>query len=178
MKNFIKYSIIVVILVLMVIGAVKFIKNDYRNYTKEDIKTDMLQVRAKARLEFEKYHVNNENGLIGEKIDNAEYGISEEGNFFKWTKDTLSKLGLSENLLKDDEYYIVNYDTEEVIYSAGVVWEDGNTLFRLSEIEKAEEEATQEEQVEQTENVIANEIQEKSGEEEVADDREGKKEAE
>ena len=136
MKHFIKYSLAVIFIIIIIVAAVHIIRNAYKTYTNEEIETEMLQVRAKAQLEFEKYHVDNENGLKGEKIENSEYGIEEEGNFFKWTKETLTELGLEQNLLKDGEYYIVNYDTEEVIYSTGIKDEDGKEYHKLSEIEE------------------------------------------
>ena len=155
MRHFIKYTLAVVIIVAIIVTIVHFARTDYKNYTNEEIETEMLQIRAKARLEFEKYHIDNENGLIGEKIVNQEYGIEEEGNFFKWTKEILEKLGLTQNLLKDDEYYIVNYDTEDVIFSSGIKYKDGNIYYRLSELEKAKEESNK---ANETANEIVNNV--------------------
>ena len=132
MKNFIKYSLVVIVIAIAVVVAVHFIKIDYKNSSIEDMKTEMLQVQAKAKLEFEKYHINKDNGLKGEKIENSEYEIVEEGNFYKWTKETLEEVGLMQSLIKEDEYYLINYDTEEVIYVA----EDEK--HKLSEIEQEE----------------------------------------
>ena len=92
----------------------------------------MLQIQAKAKLELEKYHLNKENGLKGEKIENAEFEITEEGNFYKWTKETLEEIGLMQTLIKEDEYYLINYDSEEVIYVTK------NEKIKLSEIDKEE----------------------------------------
>ena len=37
--------------------------------------------------------------------------------------------------IKDDEFYIVNYETSEVIYSEGYTDLDKNTVYKLSEMQ-------------------------------------------
>ncbi len=132
MKNFIKYTLVVIIIAALVAVATHFMKDEYAKNTNEDLKTEMLQVQAKVRLEFEKFHVNKENGLKGEKIENSEYGIEEDGEFYKWTREILEDEGIIQSKLKEDEFYIVNYNTEEVIFISN----DGK--FKLSEMEKGE----------------------------------------
>lgn len=175
MRNFIKYGLITLAITAAIIVAINFIKIDYKALTNEDIETEMLQIQAKAKVEFEKYHVDKENGLKGEKIDNSEYGIDEEGSFYKWTKDTLDEVGQTQSILKEGEYYLINYDTEEVIYSAGVKLEDENVYYKLSEIEKYKKSKEEQEETgkkhEQEETGEKQEQEQEQGEE--ADEGEG-----
>ena len=59
----------------------------------------------------------------------------DEENFNKyyvWNKETLKEVGL-ENIKLTDGFYIVNYETDEVIYSEGIQVDD-KTCYKLSEI--------------------------------------------
>ena len=57
---------------------------------------------------------------------------------------------------EEDSYYIVNYDTEEIIFSKGCSYNKGENLYRLSDIEKAKNNTQEDE--EQKENINENEI--------------------
>ena len=48
-------------------------------------------------------------------------------------------MGLN-NINMDDGYYIVEYMSNEIIYSAGIENEEGNTVYKLSEIKEKTEE--------------------------------------
>lgn len=148
MKNFFKWSLIVVVLVIVVIAAIHFAEGEFDKNAKEDVKTEMLQVQAKSKIVLEKYHVDKENGLKGEKMEDAsleeQFNITDISKFYKWTKDTLQEEGIKEPVINENEYYLINYDTEEVVYSAGYKAEDGNIYYKLSDIKniKLEKEET------------------------------------
>ncbi len=72
-----------------------------------------------------------------EKIENLKnLGIITDENiqqFYMWKQAELDEESLNSIKLKDDEFFLVNYDTEEVIYSEGYTDEDGNTYYQLSQ---------------------------------------------
>lgn len=72
-----------------------------------------------------------------EKIENLKnLGIITDENiqqFYMWKQAELDEESLNSIKLKDDEFFLVNYETEEVIYSEGYTDEDGNTYYQLSQ---------------------------------------------
>lgn len=138
MKGFIKWTIVVIILVAAIIFAIHFVEDEFDKHTQEDIKTEMLQVQGKAKIVLERYRVDNNNGLKGEKMEDLSleeaFGITEVTNFYKWSDEVLKEEGITQPILNSDEYYLVNYDTEEVVYSAGYKAEDGKIYYKLSDI--------------------------------------------
>lgn len=129
---------VIAVLIVIILFGIQFVSNLIYEGKWENIKTDMLKIQAKAKLIFENYHLNNANGLLGEKIEDIttiqNFGVSDGENYYKWTKDTMSNTGLSESTLKDEEYYLINYDTEEVIYSAGFKTKEDEVFYKLSDI--------------------------------------------
>ncbi len=128
----------VILLAIVIVIAIHFMQEEINKNQQEDIKTEMLQVQAKAKIVLEKYNVDNNNGLKGQKMEDKtlqeKYGIEQIENYYKWTKEILAELGLQETILQEGEYYLVNYDTEEVIYSQGYKAENGEIYYKLSEI--------------------------------------------
>lgn len=141
-KSIIIWILSVVMIALLIIFAIHFLENMVTKESQKDIKTEMLQVQAKAKLVLENHHVNEANGLKGEKIEEESllesFGVEKGETYYKWTKDTLQEVGMKEMVLKQEDYYLVNYDTEEVIYSAGYQTKEGKTYYKLSEIKEVE----------------------------------------
>ena len=134
---------LIAILTVIIINGVQFVQKQMHEKEWENVKTDMLQIQAKAKIVFEKYHVDEANGLAGEKIEDIssieQFGIEQDKTYYKWTKETLEQNSLSDIKL-DEDYYLINYETEEVIYSKGYKSNDGNTYYKLSEIKSLGEE--------------------------------------
>ena len=139
-KSLIKFIIIISILVGIIVWGVQVILSELENKNLETIHTDMLLIQAKAKIVFETYHVDNNNGLQGQKIENnaelEQYGITDNTNYYIWNREVLDNVGLKEIKLDESDFYIVNYDTEEVIYSKGYEAKDGNTYYRLTDIKE------------------------------------------
>lgn len=57
------------ILIAIIIFGVQFAHNIAHEKKWENVKTDLLQIQAKAKIVYEKYHVDEANGLAGEKIE-------------------------------------------------------------------------------------------------------------
>ena len=142
MKSIIKWILLVIIFIVIFVLGARSAKDEIHKTEQEDAKTEMLIIQGKAKIILENYHINNENGIKGEKMEDTsleeKYGISEIGNFYKWTRETVVEQGIPFPILKDNEYYLVNYDTEEIVYSGGYKAEDGNTYYKLSDIKNVE----------------------------------------
>lgn len=139
-RSIIKVIVIIAILTGIIIWGAQMIINEAKKKELETINTNMLLVQAKAKVVFETYHVDNANGLKGTKIeDKAElerFGITDDGNYFVWDRKILDEVGLTEIKLEESNYYIVNYDSEEVLTSKGYKAKDGHTYFKLTDIKR------------------------------------------
>lgn len=137
-KSLIKFIIIIAILTGIILWGIQIIVEETDKKELETINTNMLQVQAKAKVVFEKYHVDNANGLKGRKIENnlelESFGINDDGNYYAWDRKVLNEVGLTEISIGEDDFYIVNYDSEEVLFSKGYKAKDGQIYFKLTDI--------------------------------------------
>jgi ABC-type lipoprotein release transport system permease subunit len=141
----IKLLLGVVLLVIIITIGVQHLSTEVSNGILEDINTNLLCIQAKAKIIAEKNHINKEeNPLKGEKIENSEIGtqmgIEDITSYYKWNEELLREIGLNEIPIEENAFYAVNYETEEVIYSAGYKTKDGITYYKLSDIKKLLEE--------------------------------------
>ena len=85
-KSLIKFIVIIAILMGLILWGIQIIVKEADKKELETIHTNMLQVQAKAKVVFEKYHVENANGLKGRKIENnselESFGINDDGNYY------------------------------------------------------------------------------------------------
>lgn len=142
--------ITVIILAILATIAVGEIGDMLNQVNKETISTDLLLIQAKAKVLNEKANFNDDESLLkGQKVSeingNADIenlkskGIlntSEENydKYYLWDKQTIDELEIGIEKMEDNTFYIVNYETEEVIYSKGYEHSDGKTYYKLSEI--------------------------------------------
>lgn len=120
----------------------------------ETISTDLMLIQAKAKVIAEKVNFNDDESLLkGQKLSEVTenetinnllaLGVMNESeehydDYYVWNKETIDELDLGITDVKDSEFFIVNYETEEVIYSVGYEHEDGVTYYKLSEIMELE----------------------------------------
>ena len=156
--------LIVVIITIAIVIGVKYIKGYIAKEKDDDIKTNMLLIQGKITEIANKHTVDEaENGLIGIKLnledENIEYNISDElketlknlqdADLYILTKEDLENLSVKNIEVNKDEFYIVDYNSEEVYYSLGINGQYKLTALESKEDEKTEEqEASEEEQAE------------------------------
>lgn len=158
-KTYAKILLIILLLAIAIYMAGHFFKTEYDAEQFETIKTDMLLIEAKTKIIGEKVKIKEDNAVyIGRKIEETkeedntkqlqEQGVinleKKENRYYILEKSHLEELGLA-NLNLEDGYYIVEYNSNEIIYSKGIQDKDGNTVYTLSDIEKRGEEKQQEE---------------------------------
>ena len=140
---------VVVLIILMTVG-VKEVGNIMEQVNLETIETDLLIVQAKAKVIAEKSNFNSDEALLkGQKISEItgnerlqelkSKGIINEAdanyeNYYLWDKETVESLSIGITEMEEDDFFIVNYETEEVIYPIGYQHSDGNTYYKLTEI--------------------------------------------
>lgn len=150
---------IVLLIMIAVITSMYLLNNRLKSEIVKTYKTDMLLIQGKTKvLSQESIVQKKEDILKGEKIaDKLEDEkvkelleknvISQDeekfAKYYIWNKDVLNEVGLSDIKLEIG-FYIVNYDTDEIIYSEGIKVDD-KIYYKLSEIEKYENEVLNEE---------------------------------
>lgn len=154
--------ILIVIIALMVFAVVYFARMQVDKEKTENLKTDMLLVKAKVQTISGKYILEKKDEiLIGTKLSDMkeESGIrqflekklfdADEKNkkYYVLNQENLNELSLDNVILEDGTYYIVEYTLGEVYYTGGYTDEEGKEHYQVKEVEdeiKKEKEQNQE----------------------------------
>lgn len=150
LKTYAKMILLIAIIIAIVIGVIYFMKNEYDVELSETIKTDMLLIEGKTKVVAEKVRIKERDATyVGTKVEKdteekdikvlQEKGIidinTKDSNYYILRQEHLKELGLDTIKLKDD-YYIVEYSSNEIIYSKGVKDSNENMIYKLSEFKQ------------------------------------------
>lgn len=162
--------ILIVILVFVAINVVERGKTVYIQATTENESTDLLTIQARVKSISETAILEDDTSYyVGEKLEDTqieevkrlideEIISSEEDEFdsyYIWNQETINSQELKITL-KENEYYIVNYETGEVITTNAIKMEDETSYHKLTDLkETIEEESISEskETIEESESV-------------------------
>lgn len=140
----------ITIIIILVLGIFYIAKQNIEKEKLETYETNMLLIQGKLKVISNEATIQkNEENLKGKKVEEAleeeqikkllENNIisQEETSFSKYyilEQSNLEEIGLS-NIKLEEGYFIVNYDTDEIIYSNGIkVGKD--TYYKLSELKE------------------------------------------
>lgn len=177
MKNekgmtYIMLLIVIVLIILVIVGVTYFVQKKYQEESVEDIRTDMLLIQGKIKVLAEKNTAKKEDATLqGRKVsDNKEdekikillekQVITEQeehfADYYILEEQQLKDMGLENIKIKDDNYFIVNYKTDEVITTKPIEI-NHEEYYKLSQLKEIPKESTQpqngEVSNEQTQNV-------------------------
>lgn len=138
-------SLVITIIILMIITSVTIYtgSNIIKQVTLQNVNTDMMLIRAKVKTMEEQAKFNKDNSnykgtplinvLDNKKIDKLidEEVVEDVTKYYLLSKDDLNSMGLEKVDIADG--YLVNYETEEIIYVRGLE-KDDNTYYKLSDI--------------------------------------------
>ena len=142
---------LVIIILVLILVAVRFVELQYKNEESETIKTNMLAIQGKAKIIAEeekalkkelagiKISDKKEEENIKKLFEQQNITIDENSKYYVLDKENLNAIGLGNIELELDQYYIVNYDNLEILYTKGVQIGD-NILYKLSDFNKLNEE--------------------------------------
>lgn len=131
--------IVTVILMLILLGVgIHFGTDAIEKAKLEDIKTDMISIKTKAKIIAEQYNFKDIENLVGSPITDEEaqtIKVENSNQVLKWSSTDLNNQGLS--TINGDEY-IVAYDLEnpnnsEVYYLNG--YQNKYSLTELQNLE-------------------------------------------
>ena len=142
---------LVIIILVLILVAVRFVELQYKNEESETIKTNMLAIQGKAKIIAEeekalkkelagiKISDKKEEENIKKLLEQQNITIDENSKYYVLDKENLKEIGLGNIELESDQYYIVNYDNLEILYTKGDQIGD-NILYKLSDFNKLNEE--------------------------------------
>ncbi|MBQ2916967.1 MAG: hypothetical protein IJE59_02165 [Clostridia bacterium] len=132
-------ALIITIVIMIILAAVgiEFGNDAVNNAKLEDIKTNMISIKTKAKIVTEQYNFKDIDSLVGNVITDDEatkLNLTNSENIRKWSSSDLSSQNLS-NI--EGDAYIVSYDLEnpnncEVYYLKG--YEGKYSLTELQEL--------------------------------------------
>lgn len=145
-----KILIVIAMIAAIVWGAIQYLQKEYKEENFETIKTNMLLIQAKIQVVAEKKAMKEKGAdYIGKPIiEMAEDEKVKElikkdiidpnakkSEYYILTNEDLVQLEL-QNIQLEDAYYVVDYKTDEVIYTEGITDLQGNVVYKLSEIKE------------------------------------------
>ena len=147
LATYVKIFIVIALMVVAIYALIRFVDNGYSNEMYETIKTNMLLIQGKTEVIAQKVEIKEKGAeLIGTKIKDKQEeepikkliqaGIinieSKDNNYYCLSNEDLKKLGL-ENITTNN-YYIVDYKKNDIIYVDGIQNQSGNIVYKLSEM--------------------------------------------
>lgn len=148
LKAYLKIIILILLIIATIYGIYKVASNSYSKEEFETIKTDLLLIQAQTEVIAQKVEIKEKDAkyigtqvkeksedekiqnLINNKVIDLE---SKDSNLYCLNNEDLKQLGLEDIQTKD--YYIVDYKKNDVIYVDGIQNQDGNIVYKLSEME-------------------------------------------
>lgn len=122
--------IITIIIMLILVGVtVKVGTKEISKAKLEDIKTEMISIKTRAKIVKDKYDFKDVDNLVGTKLLEAtDYNTEaiiipneSKENCYIWTQEDLNSQELSSIKVDEDKFYVVYYgDDIEIYYSKGV----------------------------------------------------------
>lgn len=154
-KGITMISLVMIVIIMIILASITaYEANNLINIAKvQSVTTDLLLIQAKVRIINEQVVFENDEEkqkellkgtLLSENTDMVDLmkdnGIIDDSDniekYYILSQEDLDGMGL--DTINASEGYIVDYDSEEVIYVTGVKDQDGNFLYKLSEMKKEE----------------------------------------
>lgn len=146
--TYIKIILVIVIIAAVICGVVRILNKGYNTEEYETVKTNMLLIQGKTEVIAQQVEIEEEGAeyigtkieekqnddkiqnLINKNIINVE---SEDNNYYCVDNNNLEVLGLGN--IQVDDYFIVDYKQNDVIFVDGIENEEGNIVYKLSDME-------------------------------------------
>ena len=152
LATYIKIIIVILLIAAGIYAVYRLAHKSYNEAEFETIKTDMLSIQVQTETVAQKVEIKEKGAkYIGTKIDdkledekvqnlinnNIIDVESKKSDLYCLDNSNLEELGLSN--IKVDSFYIVDYKQNEVIYVDGIQNSNGETVYKLSDMNKKEE---------------------------------------
>ena len=147
LATYIKIILVIAVIAVAIYGILKIASDEYNKEEFSTIKTNMLLIQGKTEIIAQKVDIKEKGAKyigteIKEKQNDAEIQNlinnnvidinSEKSNYYCLDNNNLKELELDINI---DDYYIVDYKKNDVIYVDGIQDQNGNMIYKLSDME-------------------------------------------
>jgi Tfp pilus assembly protein PilE len=106
--------IITIIIMMILVGVTVHFSNDaIDKATLEDIKTDMISIKTRAKIIAEQYNFKDIDALVGSTITDEEaqkLDLTNSDKILKWSSSDLASQNLG---AIEGDTYVVSYDLDE-----------------------------------------------------------------
>lgn len=148
--TFIATIFLVLIIAFLAFGVVYFVRMQTEKEGLEDLKTYMLLVQARVKKISGDYILEEKKEIfVGTKLSDMKedeiikqfleknlFDIEEKNKFYYvLNQQNLNDLGLTQVVLEEGTYYIVEYTDSVVYYTKGFEYTDGNVYYEMNDIE-------------------------------------------
>ena len=147
LATYIKIILVIAVIAVAIYGIIKMVNDGYNKEEFATIKTNMLLIQGKTEIIAQKVDIKEKGAkYIGTEIKEKENDTkiqnlinnnvidinSKKSNYYCLDNDNLKELELDINV---DDYYIVDYKKNDVIYVNGIQDQNGNMVYKLSDME-------------------------------------------
>ncbi len=147
LATYIKIILVIAVIAVAIYGIIKMVNDGYNKEEFATIKTNMLLIQGKTEIIAQKVDIKEKGAkYIGTEIKEKENDTkiqnlinnnvidinSKNSNYYCLDNNNLKELELDINV---DDYYIVDYKKNDVIYVNGIQDQNGNMVYKLSDME-------------------------------------------
>ena len=147
LATYIKIILVIAVIAVAIYGIIKMVNDGYNKEEFATIKTNMLLIQGKTEIIAQKVDIKEKGAkYIGTEIKEKENDAkiqnlinnniidinSKNSNYYCLDNNNLKELELDINV---DDYYIVDYKNNDVIYVDGIQDPNGNMVYKLSDME-------------------------------------------
>ena len=151
--TYIAMIFIIVLIALIVFAVIYFARMQISKENLETLKTNLLLIQGKVELVSQHVDMKEKDAkLTGTKLDDMKEdevikaflekqiidSESKDSDFYVLKEQDLKDLELSNIQMESGMYYIVDYKTNDIITTKGYTATDGQTYYKLTDIEKLE----------------------------------------
>lgn len=151
--TYISMIFIIILIALIVFAVIYFARMQISKENLETLKTNLLLIQGKVELVSQHVDMKEKDAkLTGTKLaDMKEDEVikaflekqiidseSKDSDFYVLKEQDLKDLELSNIQMESGMYYIVDYKTNDIITTKGYTATDGQTYYKLTDIEKLE----------------------------------------
>ena len=143
-----KIILVILIIVAVIYGVGRVLNREYNNEEYKTVKTNLLLIQGKTKVISEQLAIEEErvtyisteikekqnDAKIQNLINNNIINIESENNiYYCIDNNNLEELGLGD--IQVEDYFIVDYKQNDVIFVNGIEDKEGNLVYKLSDME-------------------------------------------
>ena len=143
-----KIILVILIIVAVIYGVGRVLNREYNNEEYKTVKTNLLLIQGKTKVISEQVAIEEEgvtyigteikekqnDAKIQNLVNNNIINIESENNiYYCIDNNNLEELGLGD--IQVEDYFIVDYKQNDVIFVNGIEDKEGNLVYKLSDME-------------------------------------------